>query len=62
VANFSVKTGGWKGGPKKREWRNPLGKNQCAYCKTEGQWKNECPNRKKGKRKWLPPNPRKPAT
>jgi hypothetical protein len=47
------KTGGWKGGPNRREWRNPLGKNQCVYCKEEGHWKNECTNKKKkkGKRK-----------
>jgi hypothetical protein len=41
------KTRGWKGGPNRREWRNPLGKNQCTYCKEEGHWKNECPNKKK---------------
>lgn len=22
-----------------------LGSNQCAYCKQQGHWKNECPNR-----------------
>ena len=26
--------------------RPPLGKNQCAYCKEIGHWKNECPKRK----------------
>jgi hypothetical protein len=41
------KTGGQKGGPNRREQRNPLGKNQCTYCKEEGHWKNECPNKKK---------------
>jgi hypothetical protein len=41
------KTGGQKGGPNRRERRNPLGKNQCTYCKEEGHWKNECPNKKK---------------
>jgi hypothetical protein len=33
------KTGGQKGGPNRREWRNFLGKNLCAYCKEEGHWK-----------------------
>ena len=23
----------------------PLTNNQCAYCKQEGHWKNDCPNR-----------------
>jgi hypothetical protein len=42
------KTRGWKRVPNRREQRNPLGKkNQCAYCKEEGHWKNECPNKKK---------------
>jgi hypothetical protein len=46
------KAGGQKRGPNRREWRNPLGKNQHTYCKEEGHWKNECPNKKKkGKRK-----------
>jgi biotin synthase-like enzyme len=26
-------------------------KNQCTYCKEEGHWKNECPNKKKKKEK-----------
>jgi hypothetical protein len=26
-------------------------KNQCTYCKEEGHWKNECPNKKKRKKK-----------
>lgn len=25
--------------------RPSLGRNQCAYCKEEGHWKNECPKR-----------------
>jgi hypothetical protein len=29
------KTGGQKGGPNRREQRNPLGKNHCTYCKEE---------------------------
>jgi hypothetical protein len=41
------KTRGQKGGPNRREWRNPLRKNQCAHCKEEDHWKNECPNKKK---------------
>jgi hypothetical protein len=40
------KTRGWKGGTNRREQRNSLGKKQCAYCKDEGHWKNECPNKK----------------
>ncbi|XP_074220928.1 uncharacterized protein LOC141577848 [Camelus bactrianus] len=28
----------------------PLGQDQCAYCRETGHWKNECPNRKDGKR------------
>jgi hypothetical protein len=30
------KTGGQRGGPNRREWRNPLGKKQFTYCKEEG--------------------------
>jgi hypothetical protein len=45
------KTGSQKGSPNGREWRNLLGKNQCTYCKEEGHWKNECPNKKKRKKK-----------
>jgi hypothetical protein len=41
------KTGGQKRGPNRREERNPMGKRQCTYCKEEGHWKNECPNKKK---------------
>jgi hypothetical protein len=41
------KTRSWKGGPNRRERRNPLGKDQCAYCKEEGHWKNECLNKEK---------------
>jgi hypothetical protein len=44
------KTGGRKGSPNRREWRNPLGKNQCTYFKEEGHWKNDA-LRKKGKSK-----------
>jgi hypothetical protein len=45
------KTRGQKGSPDRREQRNPLGKNQCTYCKEEGHWKNEFPNKKKKKEK-----------
>jgi hypothetical protein len=41
------KTRGWKRHPNRRDRRNPLVKNQCAYCKEEGHWKNERPNKKK---------------
>ncbi|XP_072794698.1 uncharacterized protein [Vicugna pacos] len=34
----------------------PLGRDQCAYCRETGHWKNECPNRKDGKRA-LPKRP-----
>jgi hypothetical protein len=45
-------TEGQRGGPNRKGWKNPLGRNQCAYCKEEGLWKNECPNKgKKGKEK-----------
>lgn len=27
--------------------QTPLGPNQCAYCKQEGHWKNECPHLRK---------------
>lgn len=30
--------------------RTPLAKDQGAYCKEEGHWKNECPNRGKAPR------------
>jgi hypothetical protein len=40
-----------EGGPNRREWRNPLGKKQCTYCKEERHWKNECPNKKKKRKK-----------
>jgi hypothetical protein len=42
------KTRGQKGGSNRREQRNSLGKNQCAYCKEE---RHECPNKKKKKEK-----------
>jgi hypothetical protein len=42
-------TEGQRGGPNRKEWKTSLGKNKCAYCKEEGHWKNECPNKgKKG--------------
>lgn len=28
--------------------RKPLRRDQCAYCKRLGHWKNECPNRRQG--------------
>ncbi|KAG6939674.1 Pol polyprotein [Chelydra serpentina] len=37
-----------------------LGRNQCAICKEEGHWKNECPqrhNRREGSRNRTPPVP-----
>ena len=37
------------GRPQPQKWgkpRAPLAKDQCAYCKEKGHWKNECPNRK----------------
>jgi hypothetical protein len=40
-----------EGRPNRREWRNPLGKNQCAYCKEEEHWKNDALTRKKRKKK-----------
>uniref|UniRef100_A0A8C4VZ67 CCHC-type domain-containing protein n=1 Tax=Gopherus evgoodei TaxID=1825980 RepID=A0A8C4VZ67_9SAUR len=40
-----AKTKGWPGPPGKG--RGPrLGRNQCAICKEEGHWKNECPRRR----------------
>jgi hypothetical protein len=47
------KTRGQKGGRNRREWRNPMGKNQYTYCKEEGHWKKSALTRKKkkGKRK-----------
>jgi hypothetical protein len=46
------RTEGQRGGPNMKGWKNPLGRNQCAYCKEEGHWKNECPNKgKKGEEK-----------
>jgi hypothetical protein len=33
--------------------RAPLEKDQCAYCKEKGHWKNECPKRKGGNQKFL---------
>jgi hypothetical protein len=44
-------SGGQKGGPNWRQWRNPLGKKQYTYCKEEEHWKNECPNNKKKRKK-----------
>lgn len=32
-----------KRGPRKEDTHLRLGKNQCAYCKEEGHWDNECP-------------------
>ncbi|KAK1337341.1 hypothetical protein QTO34_001967 [Cnephaeus nilssonii] len=29
--------------------RQPLGRDQCAYCKENGHWKNDCPKRNKDK-------------
>uniref|UniRef100_A0A8C4WP03 CCHC-type domain-containing protein n=1 Tax=Gopherus evgoodei TaxID=1825980 RepID=A0A8C4WP03_9SAUR len=37
-----------------------LGRNQCAICKEEGHWKNECPrrhDRREGSRNRIPPVP-----
>jgi hypothetical protein len=36
-----------------RNPRAPLEKDQCAYCKEKGHWKNECPKRKGGNQKVL---------
>ena len=38
-------------GCKNKKRRAPLGWDQCAYCKEFGHWKNEHPNRQKGKTK-----------
>ena len=32
-------------GEKERPKRQALKKDQCAYCKDQGHWKNECPQR-----------------
>ena len=32
-------------GEKERPKRQALKKDQCAYCKEQGHWKNECPMR-----------------
>ena len=45
---------GWKDqkkrqGPKRKQ-RDPLGTNQCAYCKEEGNWRKECLKFKWGSR------------
>uniref|UniRef100_A0A8C4UZT5 Core shell protein Gag P30 domain-containing protein n=1 Tax=Falco tinnunculus TaxID=100819 RepID=A0A8C4UZT5_FALTI len=32
-----------------REFRKPLERDQCAWCKQRGHWKNECPERWKGR-------------
>ena len=32
-------------GGKERPKRQALKKDQCAYCKEQGHWKNECPKR-----------------
>lgn len=29
---------------KRGETQKPLAKDQCAYCKEKGHWKNKCPN------------------
>ena len=31
---------------KRGKGQSPLSKDQCAYCKEKGHWKNECPNQK----------------
>jgi hypothetical protein len=36
-----------------RNPKAPLEKDQCAYCKQKGHWKNECPKRKRGNQKVL---------
>jgi hypothetical protein len=36
-----------------RNPRTPLEKDQCAYCKEKGHWKNEYPKRKGGNQKVL---------
>ena len=44
--------------PKGGKPRAPLAKDQCAYCKEKGHWKNECPNQKgpsKPSRYWEEP-------
>ena len=44
--------------PKGGKPRAPLAKDQCAYCKEKGHWKNECPNWKgpsKPSRYWEEP-------
>jgi hypothetical protein len=38
-------TKGQRGGPNKKGWKNPLGRNQCTYSKEEEHWKDECPNK-----------------
>jgi hypothetical protein len=45
------RTRGCKGGPNRREQRNHLGKNQCAYCKEKGIGKISALSRKKRKKK-----------
>ena len=30
--------------PRGGKSRKPLPRNQCAYCKEKGHWKNKCPN------------------
>ena len=32
-------------GEKEKPKRQALKKDQCAYCKEQGHWKNECPKR-----------------
>lgn len=29
----------------KNQSRQPMGKNQCAYCKEEGHWVRDCPKK-----------------
>lgn len=32
-------------GEERIEPKDPAGRNQCSYCKKEGHWKQECPER-----------------
>lgn len=44
VAALQVSKGFKSVGPKR-----PLGKDQCAWCRQRGHWKNKCPERQRGK-------------